>query len=174
MLRCDTADLFSHLLECSHIEYCTIYPLRFMNVDLTSFESTMVTEGKKEEKINKCTKQLLGESIIQFLHELLIHAISHARVSQSQIALLTSFLLPAGRYARWEPSDAACDVPACSGARGTFSSLLPCHSTCPLWPLLDTLVIFFIFFFNFLPCMYLESALYFSVFCAMCHHGSKI
>lgn len=62
----------------------------------------MVTEGKKEEKINKCAKQLLGESIIQFLHELLIHAISHARVSQSPIALLTSFLLPAGRYARRE------------------------------------------------------------------------
>lgn len=89
---------------------------------------------------------MLSKSVIRFLHELL-HGISHTRVSrQSPFPLLTSFLLPAGQISEKRAADAVCDVPACSGAGGTFSSLLPCSSTCLLWPLLDTLVIFLFFF----------------------------
>lgn len=76
--------------------------LRFVNVDPTSFEQTMVAEGKNNKKINKCTKQLLGESIIQFLLELFIHAISHTRVSPS----LQALLLPAGPISAAAASDA--------------------------------------------------------------------
>lgn len=90
-------------------------------------------------------------SIIQFLHELPIHAISHTRVSQSPIPLLTSFFLLAGQISEKGASDAACDVPACSGAWGTFSSLLPCSST--YWGLFLTRWRFFKCFF-FFPVMH--------------------
>lgn len=136
------------------VNVTNIYPVLVYILD------SMVVE-KKTHIIIKCMDRLLQKSIIQFSHELTIHAISiyryeHIWVNQSlliqqrpptpflQTPLCPSPISKDERDGR-NIVDAVSDVPAYRVAWGQFSSLLPCSLSILLWPVLDTLVAFSVY-----------------------------